>query len=114
MQLSSCLAYLFIIQIINTFTRHTDCVNSIDFLMFDDEQFICLDQVLTQFVCDVDSNKQMQSFNGYLSEVFCVKFSPYHYHSHRQNVICSSSNNNTIRFWNFKHNKQLHIFNELN
>ncbi|ETO06094.1 hypothetical protein RFI_31302, partial [Reticulomyxa filosa] len=33
-------------------------------------------------------------------------FSSYHYHNHRQNVICSSSNDKTIRFWDFKHNKQ--------
>ncbi|ETO15563.1 hypothetical protein RFI_21801, partial [Reticulomyxa filosa] len=42
----------------------------------------------------------------------CVKFSPYHYHNHRQHVICSSSYDKTIRFWDFKHNKQLQIFNE--
>ncbi|ETO36067.1 hypothetical protein RFI_00996 [Reticulomyxa filosa] len=30
-------------------------------------------------VCDVDDNKQIQSFNGYLSYVNCVKFSQYHY-----------------------------------
>ncbi|ETO04789.1 hypothetical protein RFI_32607, partial [Reticulomyxa filosa] len=33
-----------------------------------------------------------------------VKFSSYHYHNHRQNVICSSSIDKTIRFWDFKHN----------
>ncbi|ETO12006.1 G-protein beta WD-40 repeats containing protein, partial [Reticulomyxa filosa] len=39
------------------------------------------------------------------------KFSSYHYHNHHQNVICSSSIDKTIRFWDFKHNKRLQIFN---
>ncbi|ETO10793.1 hypothetical protein RFI_26585, partial [Reticulomyxa filosa] len=56
-------------------------------------------------------NKQIQSFNGHSNFVYCVKFSPYHYYNHHQNVICSSSHDKTIRFWDFKHNKQLQIFN---
>ncbi|ETO22410.1 WD-40 repeat protein [Reticulomyxa filosa] len=44
-------------------------------------------------------------------EVYCVKFSSYYYHNHRQNVICSSSEDKTIRFWDFKNNKQLQICN---
>ncbi|ETO06887.1 G-protein beta WD-40 repeats containing protein [Reticulomyxa filosa] len=44
--------------------------------------------------------------------VFCVKFSSYHYHNHHLNVICSSSRGKSIRFWDFKHNKQLQIFDE--
>ncbi|ETO15677.1 WD repeat-containing protein, partial [Reticulomyxa filosa] len=61
-------------------------------------------------VWDVDNNKQIQSFDGHSSSVHCVKFSSYHYHNHRQNVICSSSDK-AIRFWDFKHNKRLQIFN---
>ncbi|ETO29474.1 hypothetical protein RFI_07646 [Reticulomyxa filosa] len=68
--------------------------------------------VINSTVCvwDVDNNKQIQ-FNGHSNEVYYVKFSSYHYHNHRQNVICSSSRDKTIRFWDFKHNKQLQIFN---
>ncbi|ETO06885.1 G-protein beta WD-40 repeats containing protein [Reticulomyxa filosa] len=99
-------------KLINTFTGHTDCVNSIDFLTFDDGQFICSgSDDKTVRVWNVDNNKQIQSFNGHSGIVYCVKFSPYHYHNHRQNIICSSSFDETIRFWNFKHNKQLQIFN---
>ncbi|ETO04925.1 hypothetical protein RFI_32471, partial [Reticulomyxa filosa] len=43
--------------------------------------------------------------------MYPVKFSSYHYYNHRQNVIYSSSNDNIIRFWDFKNNKQLQIFN---
>ncbi|ETO35466.1 WD-40 repeat protein [Reticulomyxa filosa] len=43
---------------------------------------------------------------------YCVKFSSYHYHNHGQYVICSSSSDRTILFWDFKHNQQLQIFNE--
>ncbi|ETO01035.1 hypothetical protein RFI_36405, partial [Reticulomyxa filosa] len=98
---------------VNTLTKHTKCVNSIDCLTLGDCQFICFgsaDRIVR--VLDVDNNKQIQSLNGHSSSVFCVKFSQYHYRSYRQNVICSSSNDKTIRFWDFEHNKQLQIFNE--
>ncbi|ETO05312.1 WD repeat-containing protein, partial [Reticulomyxa filosa] len=55
--------------------------------------------------------KQIQSFNEHLSIVNCVKFSSYHYHNHRRNVTCFSSNDKTIHFWDFKHNEQLQMFN---
>ncbi|ETO11762.1 F-box and wd40 domain protein, partial [Reticulomyxa filosa] len=99
-------------KLISTFTGHTDNVWNIDYSTFADCQFICSgssDQTVR--VCDVDNNKQIQSFNGHSEEVYCVKFSSYHYHNHRQNVICSSSFDKTIRFWDFKHNKELQIFN---
>ncbi|ETO33119.1 WD-repeat protein, partial [Reticulomyxa filosa] len=100
-------------KLINTFTGHTDGVNSIDYSIFDDCQFICSGSGdSTVRVWDVDNNKQIQLFNGHLSFVYCVKFSLYHYHNHHQNVICSSSYDKTIRFWDFKHNQQLQIFNE--
>ncbi|ETO36612.1 hypothetical protein RFI_00450, partial [Reticulomyxa filosa] len=69
-----------------------DYVWSIDYSTFDDCQFIC-------------SGSNDKTF------LYFVKFSSYHYHNHRQNVICSSSINDTIRFWDFKHNNQLQIFN---
>ncbi|ETO03134.1 hypothetical protein RFI_34276 [Reticulomyxa filosa] len=99
-------------KLINTFTGHIRCVNSIDYSTFDDCQFICsASDDNTVCVWDVDNKKQVQSFDGHSDSVFCVKFSSYHYHNHHQNVICSSSYDNIIRFWDFEHNKQLQIFN---
>ncbi|ETO07761.1 hypothetical protein RFI_29629, partial [Reticulomyxa filosa] len=99
-------------KLINTFTGHTKAVLSIDYSTFDYCQFICSGSSdKTVRVWDVDNNKQIQSFNGHSNNVYCVKFSSYHYHNHRQNVICSSSIDKTIRFWDFKHNNQLQIFN---
>ncbi|ETN99626.1 Serine/Threonine protein kinase, partial [Reticulomyxa filosa] len=99
-------------KLINTFTAHTNSVNSIDYSTFDDCQFICSGSSdKTVRVWDVDNNKQAQSFNGHSDIVYCAKFSLYHYHNHHQNVICSSSADKTIRFWDFKHNNQLQIFN---
>ncbi|ETO36066.1 F-box and wd40 domain protein, partial [Reticulomyxa filosa] len=102
---------LFFIIVVNT-GNYPLYVWSIDYLTFDDCQFICSGSD-NQTVCvwDIDNNKQIQSFNEHSDDVYCVKFSSYHYHNHRQNVICSSSRDNTIRFWDFKHNKQLQIFN---
>ncbi|ETO13037.1 G-protein beta WD-40 repeats containing protein, partial [Reticulomyxa filosa] len=99
-------------KLVNTFTGHTNWVRSIDYSTFGGCQFICSgSDDETVRVWDVDNNKQIQSFNGHSSIVYCVKFSPYHYHNNRQNVICSSSDDKTVHFWDFKHNKQLQIFN---
>ncbi|ETO01521.1 WD-40 repeat-containing protein, partial [Reticulomyxa filosa] len=71
-------------KLINTFTGHTDIVWSIDYSTFGDCQFICSGSAdKTVRVWDVDNNKQFQSFNGHSDDVYCVKFSSYHYH-HRQ------------------------------
>ncbi|ETO11755.1 WD-40 repeat-containing protein [Reticulomyxa filosa] len=94
-----------------TFTGHTNVVNSVDFSTFDDGQFICSgssDQIIR--IWDVDTDKQIQSFNGHLNPVYCVKFSPYHYHKSHRNVVCSSSYGKAILFWDIKDNKQLQIF----
>ncbi|ETO05354.1 hypothetical protein RFI_32041 [Reticulomyxa filosa] len=89
-------------KLINTFTGHTDNVCSIDYSTFDDCQLICSgSDDKTVRVWDVDNNKQIQSFYGH-SDVYCVKFSSYHYHNNHQNVICSSSYDETIRFWDFQ------------
>ncbi|ETO07843.1 G-protein beta WD-40 repeats containing protein, partial [Reticulomyxa filosa] len=98
-------------KLINTFTKHTDTVWSIDYSTFDDCQFICSgSHDRTVRVWDIDNNKQIQPFDEHSNYVYCVKFSSYHYHNHRQNVICSSSHDKTISFWDFKHDKQLQIF----
>ncbi|ETO34561.1 NACHT and WD40 domain protein [Reticulomyxa filosa] len=100
-------------NLINTFTKHTNLVYSIDYSTFDDCQLICSGSAdKTVRVWNVDNNEQIQSFNKHSDSVNCVKFSQYHYNNNNQNVICSSSFDSTIRFWDFKDNKQLQIFNE--
>ncbi|ETO13475.1 G-protein beta WD-40 repeats containing protein [Reticulomyxa filosa] len=83
-------SFLTLTKLLNTFNGHTDRV--------------------TIRVWDVDNNKQIQLFNGHAGEVYCVKFSQYHYQNHRCNIICSSSFDKTIRFWDIKNNQQLQIF----
>ncbi|ETO35761.1 serine/threonine protein kinase [Reticulomyxa filosa] len=100
-------------KLINTFTGHTNIVWSIDYSILDDCQFICSGSNDKKVrVWDVDNNKKVQSLNGYSKNVYCVKFSSYHYHNHCQHVICSSTSDKIISFWDFKHNQQLQIFNE--
>ncbi|ETO05671.1 WD-40 repeat-containing protein [Reticulomyxa filosa] len=100
-------------KLINTFNGHNDIVYSIDYSTFDDCQFICSGSYdKTIRVWDINKNKQIQLFNKHLIDVYCVKFSSYHYYNNHCNVICSSSSDRTIRFWDFKHNKQLQVFNE--
>ncbi|ETO35184.1 G-protein beta WD-40 repeats containing protein [Reticulomyxa filosa] len=67
-------------------------VNSIDYSTFDYGQFICSgSHDKTVRVWNIETNKQIQSFNGHLNYVYSVKFSPYHYYNHCCNIICSSS-----------------------
>ncbi|ETO03650.1 WD-repeat protein, partial [Reticulomyxa filosa] len=99
-------------KLFNTFTGHNGYVWSIDYSIFDDNQFICSgSHDNTVCVWNTDTNEKIQSFNGHSGYVYCVKFSPYHYHNNHQNIICSSSFDKIIRFWDFKHNRQLQIFN---
>ncbi|ETO35727.1 hypothetical protein RFI_01335 [Reticulomyxa filosa] len=65
----------------------------------------------TIFILSIIQINQYAHWTYWLGLEFCVKFSLYHNHNHCQNVICSSSYDKTIRFWDFKHNKQLQIFN---
>ncbi|ETO10888.1 WD-40 repeat protein, partial [Reticulomyxa filosa] len=75
-------------KLIKTFDGHTNTVNSIDYSTFDDFQFICSgSDDKTVRVWNIDSNKQIQSFNGHSDYVCCVKFSRYHYHNNRQNIF---------------------------
>ncbi|ETO24605.1 WD-40 repeat protein, partial [Reticulomyxa filosa] len=96
---------------LNTLTKHNSCIYNIDYSRFNGHQFICSgSNDKTVRVWDIDKNKQIRLFDGHLSEVYCVKFSPYHYQSHHYNVICSSSLDEDIRFWDFKNNQQLQLF----
>ncbi|ETO33282.1 WD-40 repeat protein [Reticulomyxa filosa] len=99
-------------KLIKTFDGHIGRVHSIDYSEFDGGQFICSgSQDYTVRVWDVDTTKQIGQFR-HSSVVNCVKFSPYHYHNLRLNVICFSSFDKAVRFWDIKENKQLQIFNE--
>ncbi|ETO01527.1 hypothetical protein RFI_35913 [Reticulomyxa filosa] len=100
-------------KLFETFERHASCVNSIDYSTFPGHQFICSASDQTVCVWNVKDNKQIK-FNRHSSNVNCVKFSPYHHCNHRRDVICSSSRDNTIRFWDFKENQQLEVFKEHN
>ncbi|ETO01462.1 WD-40 repeat protein, partial [Reticulomyxa filosa] len=56
---------------------------------------------------DIRSGKQIQLFNGHTSAVYDVEYSPFVIKNSigNSNVICSGSNDNTIRFWDIRSNK---------
>ncbi|ETN97280.1 WD repeat-containing protein, partial [Reticulomyxa filosa] len=100
-------------KLLNTFIGHTRYVWSIDCSTFDDGQLICSgSDDCTVRVWDVETNKQIHLFDEHSNNVYCVKFSTYHYYNNHCNVICFSSYDSTIRFWDYKNNQQLQIYNE--
>ncbi|ETO36639.1 hypothetical protein RFI_00423, partial [Reticulomyxa filosa] len=50
---------------------------------------------------------QLQIFNGHTSVVCDIEFSPFN----RGRYLCSGSYDNTIRLWDVKTSKSLHVFN---
>ncbi|ETO03547.1 Serine/Threonine protein kinase, partial [Reticulomyxa filosa] len=99
-------------KLLKTFTGHTAAVYSIDYSAFGG-QFLCSGSYdKTVRIWDVETSKQIQLFSDHSSHVTGAKFSPYHYHYNRRNVICSSSDDKTIRFWDVKDKQPLKVFNE--
>ncbi|ETO32141.1 WD-40 repeat protein [Reticulomyxa filosa] len=68
-------------KLIKTFNGHTDSVYSIDYLTFNNCQFICSgSNDKTVRIWDINTNQQIRLFDEHSSDVYCVKFSSYHYH----------------------------------
>ncbi|ETN97790.1 G-protein beta WD-40 repeats containing protein [Reticulomyxa filosa] len=83
----------------------------IDYITFDDNQYLgsgSHDKKI--FVWDTKTNQRKQTIE-HPSIVNCVKFSLYHYYNYKNCVICFSSNDSIIVFWDFINNKQLQILN---
>ncbi|ETO05943.1 hypothetical protein RFI_31452 [Reticulomyxa filosa] len=100
-------------KLTKTFSGHNDYVWSIDYSAFGCDKLLCSgSEDKTVRIWDVESGRQIKLFQGHSDPVYCVKFSPYHYHNRRCNVICSSAYDKTIRFWDIKGNRQLKMFNE--
>ncbi|ETO34861.1 WD-repeat protein [Reticulomyxa filosa] len=95
-------------QLIKTLTGHSDIVRNIDYLSFNDSQYICSGSAdKTVCVWDIKTCKQLKHFKQHPTQVFCVKFSPYHYHNKHCSVICSSSDDTILRFWDFINDKEI-------
>ncbi|ETO05272.1 hypothetical protein RFI_32124 [Reticulomyxa filosa] len=62
---------------------------------------------------DIRSGQQIQVFNGHTDTVLSVEYSPFVIENSigdNSNVICSGSEDNTIRFWDIRSNKsQLYV-----
>ncbi|ETO12073.1 NACHT and WD40 domain protein [Reticulomyxa filosa] len=100
-------------KLLKAFRGHNIRVNSLDYFIFDNRQFICSgSNDRTVCVWNIETNKKVQSFNGHLDHVTCVKSSQYHCYNNRRGVICSSSLDNTIRFWDIKYTQELQAFNK--
>ncbi|ETO33464.1 G-protein beta WD-40 repeats containing protein, partial [Reticulomyxa filosa] len=103
-------------KLLKTFSGHTNPVRSIDYLTLNDCQYLCSgsdDKIV--YIWDVEIAKQIRLFKGHSKHVHCAKFSPYHQHYHGMNnrrpIVCSSSQDKTIRFWDFETSKEFQIFN---
>ncbi|ETO21183.1 ribosome assembly protein 4 (RSA4) [Reticulomyxa filosa] len=89
-----------------TFSGHKKCVESIDYSIFDEGRFLCSGSSdKTVRIWDTNTAKQLKIFDGHSASVYCVKFSPYHYHNYHQKVIGFASGDKTICLWDFETTK---------
>ncbi|ETO17417.1 WD-40 repeat protein [Reticulomyxa filosa] len=99
------------------FERHENFVRNVKYAR-NDLGISCGHTILSGSVdntirlCDVRSKKQIQIFKGHTGQIWTVDFSPFVNSSNKSdcaNVICSGSFDNSIRFWDIRTNKQLHM-----
>ncbi|ETO28784.1 WD-40 repeat protein [Reticulomyxa filosa] len=98
-------------EAIKTLNVHSGYVWSIDYSTFGDEQFICSgshDQTVSIYNIN---NEKFKFFKSHESVVSCVKFSQY-YQNYERHVVCSSSRDKTIRFWDFSSDKEICVVKE--
>ncbi|ETO31829.1 G-protein beta WD-40 repeats containing protein [Reticulomyxa filosa] len=67
---------------------------------------------------DIRSKKQTQVFKGHRNGINIVEYSSFVMDNNdigdSSNIICSGSSDNTIRFWDIRSNKELHVIKENN
>ncbi|ETO07797.1 hypothetical protein RFI_29593 [Reticulomyxa filosa] len=103
-----------------TFTGHTNCVNSIEYVTFDGGKHLM--NALIVFViggngytiCFELYDGIILIWDGHKSAVYVVEYAPFVVNNIKvgdsSNVICSGSSDNTIRFWDIRSNKsELHV-----
>ncbi|ETO24770.1 protein kinase [Reticulomyxa filosa] len=78
------------IKVRKTFDGHKSGIISIDCCNSNDDYILCSGS---------GTAKHMQTLSGHSDHVYCVKFSPYHFHHYYYSIICSASLDKTIRFW---------------
>ncbi|ETO36023.1 F-box and wd40 domain protein [Reticulomyxa filosa] len=98
-------------KLLKNYIGHSSTLYNIDYSTFNNDQYLYSgsdDNAVR--LCDVETAKQLRRIDGHSIAVFCVKFSSYYFHSHNKLIICSSSNDPTIHFWNFETAKEIQFF----
>ncbi|ETO27039.1 G-protein beta WD-40 repeats containing protein, partial [Reticulomyxa filosa] len=90
------------------FRKHAKCVYSIHLSSFENGKYLGSgSHDKTVRIWDVNTTKELVSFEGHSEPVHCVKFSDYHYNNNHGVVIASASNDKTICLWNLTTKKML-------
>ncbi|ETO16695.1 WD-40 repeat protein [Reticulomyxa filosa] len=92
---------------------HEGCVRSVKYLQYETNTLCSGSDDKSIRLWDIRSNKEIHVFKGHTSNVNDIKCSPFVNNSDKATInsiiICSGSYDNTIRFWDIRTNKQLHV-----
>ncbi|ETO22080.1 hypothetical protein RFI_15122 [Reticulomyxa filosa] len=100
------------------FDAHKSWIRSIKYSPYEANVICSGSDDKTVRLWDIRSNKEINVFKEHTNDVKAAEFSPFvsNNNSHSDgksitnaNIICSGSSDNTIRFWDIRANKQVHL-----
>ncbi|ETO12255.1 WD-40 repeat protein [Reticulomyxa filosa] len=100
------------------FKGHEGCVRSIKYSQYETNIICSGSEDKSVRLWDIRSKQEIHVFRGHTNNVYTIEYLPFVSNDNKEsdgtsmvnaNIICSGSNDNTIRFWDIRTNKQLHL-----